>query len=260
MNLSNNTILITGGAGGIGLALAEELLKYGNKIIISGRNFEKLRQAQNKFPALEIIQCDISKEDDVKKMVQEIQQKFPDFNFLINNAGLMKMWNIQKEPTNIKEQKEEILTNIFGTFQLTQSLIPHLSKQKQSTILNVSSVLAFVPMSATPIYNATKAAIHSQSISIRQQLQNTSIKVFEVLPASIETQMTTDMEKITGIQNNSPKMLPDKLAMLIVKGLQNNTFEIRPGMANMLYHIHRLFPSLAQNILRKQSEKILSKL
>jgi uncharacterized oxidoreductase len=161
MNLSNNTILITGGAGGIGLALAEELLKYGNKIIISGRNFEKLRQAQNKFPALEIIQCDISKEDDVKKMVQEIQQKFPDFNFLINNAGLMKMWNIQKEPTNIKEQKEEILTNIFGTFQLTQSLIPHLSKQKQSTILNVSSVLAFVPMSATPIYNATKAAIHS---------------------------------------------------------------------------------------------------
>lgn len=131
MNLTNNTILITGGGSGIGLALAKELLKHRNKIIINGRDIEKLKQAKKNYPELEFIQCDISKEDDVKKFAQEIQRKYPDLNFLINNAGLMRMWNIQKETTNIAQQKEEILTNIFGTVQLTQSLIPHLSKQKK---------------------------------------------------------------------------------------------------------------------------------
>ncbi len=260
MNLTNNTILITGGGSGIGLALAEELLQHNNKIIISGRNHEKLKLAKNKFPALEIIRCDISKEDDVSNLVQEIQLKYPGLNLLINNAGVMRFWNIQKETTVVKEQKEEILTNIFGTIQLAQSLIPHLSKQKESAILNVSSALAFVPMSSAPIYNATKAAIHSYSISLRQQLQHTTIKIFEVLPAAIETQMAIDMEKIIGIENNSPKMSPKTLAGLIVKGLKNNSYEMRPGMANMLYHMHRFFPSLAQNMIRKQSDKILRKL
>ncbi len=260
MKLSSNTILITGGGSGIGLALAEELLKHNNKLIICGRNFEKLLQAKNRFPKLAIFQCDISKEDSVKELVQEIQQKYPALNILINNAGLMKFWNIQKPTADFSQQKEEILTNIFGTFQLTQSFIPLLSKKENSAILNVSSALAFVPMGAAPIYNATKAAIHSYSISIRQQLQNTSIKVFEVLPAAIQTQMATNMEKIVGIENNSPKMSPEKLAALIVKGLQNNIFEIRPGIANMLYHINRFFPSMAQSMIRKQSGKIISKL
>lgn len=115
-------------------------------------------------------------------------------------------------------------------------------------------------MSAAPIYNAMKAAIHSYSISVRQQLQNTSVKIFEVLPAAIETQMATDMEKIIGIESNGPKMSPEKLAELTIKGLKNDTYEMRPGMANMLYHLHRFFPSLAQNVIRKQSEKILPKL
>lgn len=115
-------------------------------------------------------------------------------------------------------------------------------------------------MPAAPIYNATKAALHSYSISIRQQLQNTTIKVFEVLPAAIETQMATDMEKLIGIKNNGPKMSPDKLALLTLKGVKNNHYEIRSGVANMFYYIHRFFPSVAQSMLRKQSEKILPKL
>ncbi|MFB9841393.1 SDR family oxidoreductase [Mucilaginibacter ginsenosidivorans] len=260
MDLSNNTILITGGGSGIGFTLAKKFIQLNNRVIICGRNLEKLKAAKQKYPSIEIIQCDVSDEHSVETLVQEILETHPNLNFLVNNAGIMKMWNIRRETTNIREQKKEILTNFFGTVQLTQSLIPHLLGQKNSAVLNVSSGLAFVPMSAAPIYNATKAAIHSYSISIRQQLQNTAIKIFEVLPAAIETQMATDMEKIIGIENSGPKMSPEKLAELTIKGIKNDTYEIRPGMANMLYHLHRFTPSLAQNMIRKQSEKILLKL
>ena len=260
MNLSNNTILITGGGSGIGFALAKKFIQLNNRVIICGRNLEKLKTAKQKYPSIEIIQCDVSDDHSVETLVQEILETHPNLNFLVNNAGIMKMWNIRRETTNIREQKTEILTNFFGTIQLTQSLIPHLLGQKNSAVLNVSSGLAFVPMPAAPIYNATKAAIHSYSISVRQQLQNTPIKIFEVLPAAIETQMATDMEKIIGIENSGPKMSPEKLAELTIKGIKNDTYEIRPGMANMLYHLHRFTPSLAQNMIRKQSEKILLKL
>ena len=114
----------------------------------------------------------------------------------------MKMWNIQHETTNTQEQKAEILTNLFGAVQLTQSLIPHLLKQTNSFVLNVSSALAYVPMSAAPIYSATKAALHSYSISIRQQLENTNVKIFELIPAAIETDMATEMEKSIGMKTD----------------------------------------------------------
>lgn len=178
MNLSNNTILITGGGSGIGLALAKEFIQLNNRVIICGRNLEKLKTA----------------------------------------------------------------------------------KQENSTMLNVSSALAFVPMSAAPIYNATKAALHSYSTSIRQQLQNTNIKVIELLPAAIVTDMAIEMEKSLGIENNGPKMTPEKLAMLTIRGLKNDVVEIRPGMANTLYFIHRIFPSLAQKMIASQSKKMLLKL
>jgi len=260
MNIRNNTILITGGGSGIGLALAKELLALNNTIIICGRNVETLEKAKKETPDLTIIPCDISAEDSVQLLVQEIRQKYPAFNILVNNAGLMKFWNIQKNDIDIVEQKKEILTNVFGTIQLTQSFVPHLLKQRNSAIVNISSALAFVPMPAAPIYNATKAAIHSYSIATREQLRNTTLKVFEALPGAVETQMAKNMEKIVGIENSGPKMTPEKLAQLIVKGLRYDTLEIRPGMANILYYVHRFLPALAQTMITKQSDNILKRL
>jgi uncharacterized oxidoreductase len=260
VNLSGNTILITGGGSGIGLALVKEFLALNNRVIICGRNLEKLKAAKGQYQALEIIQCDISNEDSVTKLVEEVLLKYPDLNFIVNNAGIMRLWNIQKETTSIEEQRAEVLTNFFGTIQLTQSLIPHLLRQTSSTILNVSSALAFVPMSAAPIYGATKAALHSYSISIRQQLLNTNIRVAELLPAAIETDMATEMEKAIGIENSSSKMKADRLAMLTINGLRNGMLEIRPGIANTLYFIHRFFPSIAEKMILHQSKKMLLKL
>jgi len=260
MNLSNNTILITGGGSGIGLALAVELLNYNNKIIIAGRNIEKLQLAQTNHPKLEILQVDISDEASVKKLTYEVLEKYPDLNFLINNAGVINLWNIKTKKVSISGQKAELLTNVFGTIQLTQSLIPFLLNKKNATILNVSSALAFVPMASAPVYSATKAALHSYTISLRQQLQGTNVSVFEVLPAAINTDMAKHIEKSAGIEASGQGMLPEKLAVLIVSGLKKNNFEIRPGMANILYHLHRFFPTLAQKMLAKQAQKMLANL
>ena len=126
--------------------------------------------------------------------------------------------------------------------------------------MNVSSALAFMPMSVAPVYSATKAALHSYSISIRQQLKNTNIKVVELLPAAIETDMAAEIEKSLGMEISLTKMTPEKLAMLTIKGLKNDTSEIRPGVANTLYFIHRIFPSLAQKMMASQSNRMLLKL
>src|SRR6185437_4766554 len=259
MNLSNNTILITGGGSGIGLALAVELLNYNNKIIIAGRNIEKLQLAQTNHPKLEILQVDISDEASVKKLTYEVLEKYPDLNFLINNAGVINLWKIKTKKVSISGQKAELLTNVFGTIQLTQSLIPFLLNKKNATILNVSSALAFVPMASAPIYSATKAALHSYTISLRQQLHGTNVKIFEVLPAAVNTDMSSHIEKKAGIKDGGQGMPPEKLSILILKGLKKDNFEIRPGMSNMLYYLNRVFPALVEGMLEKQSKKMLIK-
>jgi len=259
VNLSNNTILITGGGSGIGLALAKELF-VNNRVLICGRNIERLQQVKNKFPKIEIIQCDISNEESVIKLIDEIELKYASLNFLINNAGVMNFWNLTKEISNPTELNNEIQTNLIGTIGLTQGLLPHLLKQENGIILNVSSALAFVPMSAAPIYSATKAALHSYSISLRQQLENTNTKVFELLPAAIDTEMAINMKKGIGMQNQGKDMSPEKLAELTITALRKDRLEIRPGMANMLYKINQILPSVARKMISIQSKKILNKI
>lgn len=260
MNLSDNTILITGGGSGIGLALAKQFLQLDNRVIICGRDIEKLNSARKIFPSLEIIQCDISDESSVNELGKVIQQKYSGLDFLINNAGIMRTWNIQNKIINIKEYKEELFTNVFGTIQLTQSLIPQLTKQNESAILNVSSALAYAPISSMPVYCASKAALHSYTISLREQLNDTSIQVFELLPAGIDTEMSREVEKRLGLEGGMPKMSPDKLATLTIKGLKRDTHEIRPGMAGILYAMNRFFPAQVNRMMAKESKKILTKL
>lgn len=259
MHLQNNTILITGGGSGIGLALARKLSLH-NKVIICGRDQDKLKQVKAELPDIDIVPCDISNPESVRQLIHTISTNNPALNFLINNAGIMRFWNFSGENFKMDDLQPEIQINLIGSIYLTQSLLPQLQSQRTACMLNVSSALAYVPMSAAPIYSATKAALHSYSISLRQQLGNTRVKVFELLPAAIETQMAIDMEKKFGIENSGPKMSPEKLAKLIIKGVQNDTAEIRPGMANVLYHMNRFFPSLAQRMIRNQAKKILRKL
>ena len=183
MKTKGNSILITGGATGIGFSLAETLLNAGNEVIICGRREDKLKAAKEKLPQIQIKVCDISKEKERKSLFVWAKDNFPDLNVLINNAGIQKMVNLQERYSALLKGENEIETNFVAPIHLASYFIPLFLKRKEAAIINVSSGLGFVPIAAMPVYCATKAAIHSYTISLRYQLKDTCVKVFEIVAA-----------------------------------------------------------------------------
>jgi uncharacterized oxidoreductase len=191
MKLSGNTILITGGAAGIGFAFAERFIKAGNKVIICGRREAKLQEAKEKYPELITRVCDVTKESDLVVLFDWATSKHPDVNVLVNNAGIQQRYHVLK--TNAKEDwryySQEIASNIEAPFHLAMLFAPYFANKDYGAILNVSSGLAFTPMAIAPIYSATKAAVHSFTMSLRHQLEDTVIEVIEVAPPAVNTDL-----------------------------------------------------------------------
>ncbi len=186
MKLNGNTILITGGGSGIGLALAEEFSRMGNRIIVAGRTPEKLRVAEKK--GFKTFSVDMSNPASIHALAEKVTQEFPRLNVVIHNAGIAKAENVI-QGGNSKVQEEIVLTNFLGPMRLTDALLPHLLKQGSATIMTVSSGLTFVPNASNPTYSATKAALHSYSQSLRFQLKDTSVKVIEIAPPYVQTRL-----------------------------------------------------------------------
>ncbi|HZC36205.1 MAG TPA: SDR family NAD(P)-dependent oxidoreductase [Chthoniobacterales bacterium] len=190
MKLSNNTIFVTGGGSGIGRGLAESLHKLGNKVIISGRRHDVLYQTVKANPGMEFIVLDVSDSDSIRDVAVKVVQEYPDLNVLINNAGILKVENLKKFPGKLKDSEAVIITNLLGPIRLTAALLPHLQKQPESAIINVSSGLGFVPLPVTPTYSATKAALHSYTVSLRVELAGTPVEVIEIIPPAVATDLT----------------------------------------------------------------------
>ncbi len=184
MKISGNTILITGGASGIGLALAEEFKKLDNHVIVAGRSKDKLKKAET----LGFTTCSVDMTDhsSIRSMTKKLLQDFPSLNVVIHNAGVMKTENILAGD-NSAAQDETIATNLLGPIRLTDALLPHLLKQESSTIMTVTSGLAFLPLALSPTYCATKAALHSYTESLRYQLKKTPVEVIELPPPYVQT-------------------------------------------------------------------------
>lgn len=189
MKLFGNTILITGGASGIGLAFAEQFLKEGNEVIIVGRTEEKLAKAKEKYPKLHTRVCDVSLEQDRIQLYEWVKAEFPQLNVLINNAGIQQRVNLMNAQNDWKYYQNEIAINVEGPIHLTMLLVPYFMKQKNAAIINITSGLAVQPGIWVPIYSATKAAMHSFTLTLREQLVNTSIEVVEVLPPAVNTDL-----------------------------------------------------------------------
>ncbi|MDN4495612.1 SDR family oxidoreductase [Ureibacillus aquaedulcis] len=189
MKLTGNTIMITGGASGIGLAFAEQFLKEGNEVIIVGRREEKLAQAKEKLPLLHTRVCDVSIEQERIQLYEWSTKEFPQLNVLINNAGIQLRVNLLNAPNNWKYYQNELAINVEGPIHLSMLFLPHLIKQKEATIINITSGLAIQPGIWVPIYSATKAAMHSFTMTLREQLRNTSVEVVEVLPPAVNTDL-----------------------------------------------------------------------
>lgn len=232
MNIQGNTILITGGASGIGLALAESLLKAGNKVIICGRREDRLKQAKKNFPKIHTHVCDISKEAQRKALYNWVKEEFPNLNILINNAGIQKMVNLKNGTGGLSRGESEISTNLVAPLYLVARFIPFLLGNPQSAIINVSSGLGFIPIAAMPVYCATKAAIHSLTVSLRYQLKDTSIKVFEIIPPMVDTELGG------GAMQDMPKeergIPPAELAKEVMGSLAKDEYEIAVGESKNL--------------------------
>lgn len=190
MKLSGQTVLVTGGASGIGLALAERFLNAGNQVIICGRRAEKLQEAKQKHPEFHTYQCDVSVEADRLKLAEWVKQEFPGLTVLVNNAGIQNRTNLwETNAENWAYHQQEIRTNLDAPIHLCMLFLPILADKPGATIINVSSGLAFTPMAIAPIYCATKAALHSFTVSLRYQAAKRGIEVVEVAPPAVNTDL-----------------------------------------------------------------------
>jgi uncharacterized oxidoreductase len=201
MKMTGNTILITGGGSGIGRGLAEAFHALGNQVIISGRRQGALDEVTAANPGMDSLPLDIADKAGIVAFAEEVRAKFPALNVLINNAGIMRMEDVTA-PSALDIAEEEVATNLLGTIRMSVALLPQLLAQPESTLITVSSGLAFVPAAGAATYCATKAAIHSYSLSLREQLAGTSVSVVEIAPPYVQTELLGPQ------QATDPKALP----------------------------------------------------
>lgn len=187
MQLTGNTILITGGGSGIGRALAEAFHQRGNQVIISGRRQAALDEVIAANPGMAGYTVDIADKADVALFAARVVAAHPALNGVINNAGIMVNEDVVSGAGYLDIAEATIATNLLGPIRLTAALLPHLQRQPKATVLMVSSGLAFVSMAVTPTYSATKAAIHAYSQSLRHLLRDTSVDVIELAPPYVQT-------------------------------------------------------------------------
>jgi uncharacterized oxidoreductase len=202
MQMTHNTILITGGTSGIGRALAEAFHKLGNQVIVAGRRKALLDSITTQNPGMRSTVLDVQDSAKLKTFAAQITKDFPSLNVLINNAGIMRPENLNKTPADLTAAETIIETNLLAPIRLTSYLLPLLKKQPRSTIMTVSSGLAFLPMALTPTYCATKAAIHSYTQSLRYQLKDTAVEVLELVPPYVATELMGTH------QANDPRAMP----------------------------------------------------
>jgi uncharacterized oxidoreductase len=196
MKATGNTILITGGGSGIGRSLAHRLHDLGNTVIVAGRRLDVLKQAIAGRTNMHEIELDVSTPDGIADFAQRLIKSYPAVNVLFNNAGIMRTEALDR-PRDLKDAEETIRTNLLGPIRLIDALVQHLHAVPDPAIVNVSSGLAFVPLVSAPTYNATKAAIHSYTVSLREVLKG-RIEVLELVPPAVQTGLTPGQETREG--------------------------------------------------------------
>jgi len=233
MKINGNTILITGGATGIGLAMTETFVNAGNEVIICGRREEKLQEAQELLPPIHARQCDVSKSDEREALFEWITGDFSNLNILINNAGIQRRIDFTRGTEQLLAGENEVEINLVAPIQLSAQFIPFLAEKEEAAIVNVSSGLGFVPLAFMPVYCATKAAVHSFTYSLRHQLRNTTIKVFEVIPPTVDTELDKgERAKWGGLAYMG--IPASEVAQATLSGMENDQFEIAVGQAENL--------------------------
>lgn len=229
MNITNKTVLVTGGGSGIGYATAKLLIEKGNKVIILSRNEEKLAKAANELGAA-YIACDVTDAKAVNNLIAKLEADYSDLSVLVNNAGVGFVYKLGEGANSVEKARQEFEINYFAPVRLIEALLPLLKKQPEAAIVNLTSNVAFHPLVVLPTYSDAKTALHSHSVALRLTLStDTNIKVFEVMPSLINTDATKDMG---GEQHGLP---PEVAAEEIYNGIKEDRYDIFVGEAGRQY-------------------------
>lgn len=241
MKLINKTILITGGTSGIGLELGKELQAKNKRVILLGRNTERLDEA--KSHGFETIQCDLSNPNDLEAAVVKIQNEYPDLDVLFNNAGMQYNYLFSESITPQEKIRKEIDVNLSSQIIFTQMLIPIMTNSKDALIVNTTSGLGAYPKEDGLVYSASKAGMRSFTIGLRNSLKNTSIKVVEFIPPVTATAMTQGRDE--------NKMSAADLVKTIIPQIEKGKTIATVSKIRMFLWISFLFPGLAHKTLSK---------
>ena len=232
MKIKGNTILITGGGTGIGLALAETLTEAGNQVLICGRRLEMLEEAKRRLPGISFLQCDLTKSEDRQALFRWATQEYPDLNVLVNNAGIQRQIDLTQGAEELLEGEDEVEINLCVPILLSAMFTPHLMNQGTAAIINMSSGLGFIPIAFMQVYSATKAALHSFSLSLRHQLRNSPIKVFEIIPPTVDTELDKGARGRRGqVDRGIPSV---EVAQATLQALAADEYELAVGRAEGL--------------------------
>ncbi|HEY9901133.1 MAG TPA: SDR family oxidoreductase [Candidatus Sericytochromatia bacterium] len=238
MKTTHNTVLITGGTSGIGLALAKRFLREGNKVIITGTNAAKAEEIKLQMPTVTIELADMRD----RQALDKLAFNYSEVNILINNAGIQYNYDFTDPGIAPKQMETELDINLVSPLYLTKLFLPQLLSQPTAAIVNISSGLGIVPKQSAPVYCASKAALHSFTKSLRWQLEGSSVKVFEIIPPIVDTAMTRGRGR--------GKISPEALVEEFWTDFARNRYEIRIGKTKLLFVLQRLMPAIAERIMR----------
>jgi uncharacterized oxidoreductase len=256
MDLRNNTILITGGTSGLGFEFARQLLALGNTVLITGRDAARLAQTQRLLPQVHTFQSDVSAPAAIRQLYEQVTGQFPALNILINNAGEMRKLNLNDPALDLHDITREIDINLSGPIRMVQQFLPHLKAQPAAAILNVTSGLALTPFPLSPIYGATKSGLRSYTKSLRVQLKNSRVQVFELVAPAAKTPLG---DQFATAMDTSSAMAADKLITAAIQGLRQGQPETYPGLAKALRFMSWLAPQFLLNQLSKPFEQEFGK-
>jgi len=233
MDVSGNTILITGGTSGIGLGMAQKFLELDNEVIICGRREKRLKEIKNEHPSVITKVCDVSEDRQRVALHEWVTEQYPEINVLVNNAGIQLKMDLT-QPLDMDRVRSETDVNFYAPVHLSSLFAPDLKEKSNAAIINMSSGLAFTPISWMPVYCATKAALHSFSLSLRHQLKDQDVKVFELIPPSVDTELGHNYRSDPNASHGG--MPTEQFIEEAFKLLKNDEFEAAIGQSKNLHN------------------------
>jgi uncharacterized oxidoreductase len=251
MQTSGNTILITGGGSGIGLELAKAFAQRNNRVIVCGRDEKRLATAQTKTPGMEIRRCDLGSAADRSELVTWALERFPELNILVNNAAVVSAVDLTQDAIDFEQEQQELVVDLFAPIDLTLRFLPHFRGQRAAAVINVTTGQVYSPNASTPLYSAAKTGLHAWTDALRYQLRDTPVKIFEILPPIVDTEMIRRL----GVPVKKA-MSPAQVADTAVKQISADIEEIRVGQTKVLYAASRVAPHTVYTALNRQIEKM----